>query len=487
MAAVEAVGGAVPHPATAALASMLVTLAEATADALGGVDDDATESDLVDQISLLERLRGAVVATQAAAMVRLTRARMARENPDGADGRGAVDGRRRVAVLGRGLVEEIGLACRVSPSVAARRLAAARAWWSDLPHTYTALATGRLHERVAAAVVSETRHLDPVRRREVDAHLHPDPSATSADAADLEVGTSLVDLGVRAALAVAAKTAYRVDPRAYVARGRTEREDRHVTLRPAPDTMSWLSGYLPVEQGVACLAALKRHTDTAVAAGDDRTRGQIMADTLVERLTGQARACDVNVEIQLIVPTRPSNPTGLTEPAGAADDVDPDASAPLEGITGLDHSGTDQDEGAALLSGVGLLPMALARELVDASAGRTLVRTLQQSPGGQVVAIGARRRFTGSLADLLVARDQTCREPFCDAPIRHLDHVQRHADGGPTSLPNGRGLCARHNLTREQPGWNATVVHEGLGTQPHTVVTTTPTGHRYTSRAPDPP
>lgn len=55
--------------------------------------------------------------------------------------------------------------------------------------------------------------------------------------------------------------------------------------------MSVLAGFLPVQQGVACYAALRKRTDELVAAGDVRTRGQIMADTLVERLTGQVLAC----------------------------------------------------------------------------------------------------------------------------------------------------------------------------------------------------
>jgi hypothetical protein len=63
-----------------------------------------------------------------------------------------------------------------------------------------------------------------------------------------------------------------------------------------------LTGYLPVEQGIACYAALRHHGDAAVAAGDARTRDQIMADTLVERVTGQATAADVNVELQLMMP-----------------------------------------------------------------------------------------------------------------------------------------------------------------------------------------
>lgn len=33
------------------------------------------------------------------------------------------------------------------------------------------------------------------------------------------------------------------------------------------------------------------------------------------------------------------------------------------------------------------------------------------------------------------------------------------------------------------PGWIIQLVHDGLGDQPHTVTTTTPTGHAYTSRA----
>jgi hypothetical protein len=216
-----------------------------------------------------------------------------------------------------------------------------------------------------------------------------------------------------------------------------------------------LSGYLPVEQGVACLAALRRHTDGVVAVGDDRTRDQIMADTLVERLTGQVRASDVAVEIQIVVPA--------------------------ELITDPDSTRT------VAVTGAGPLPGPLARDLIDQSQGARRVRHLGVSADGRLVEIDPRRRFIGALADLVVARDQTCRLPFCGAPIRHLDHVRRHADGGRTTLGNGRGLCARHNLVQEQPGWTAVVVHDGLGVQPHTVRTTTPTGHTYAGRAPDPP
>ena len=66
--------------------------------------------------------------------------------------------------------------------------------------------------------------------------------------------------------------------------------------------MSILSGLLPVEQGVACLAALQSRSHPCKAAGDDRGRGQIMADTLVERVTGQATAAEIAVEVQIVMP-----------------------------------------------------------------------------------------------------------------------------------------------------------------------------------------
>src|SRR5215212_5000968 len=47
---------------------------------------------------------------------------------------------------------------------------------------------------------------------------------------------------------------------------------RRVGLRPAPDTMAVLTGYLPVEQGVACLAALRRPATPTPAAHSNRPR-----------------------------------------------------------------------------------------------------------------------------------------------------------------------------------------------------------------------
>lgn len=65
--------------------------------------------------------------------------------------------------------------------------------------------------------------------------------------------------------------------------------------------MTYLTALVPMAQGVAMLAALRRAAETARATGDERGRGQIMADTLVEAVTGQARADAVPVSVQLVM------------------------------------------------------------------------------------------------------------------------------------------------------------------------------------------
>lgn len=373
----------------------------------------------------------------------------------------------------------------ISPAAGARWLNDARDLCFELPHTFRALVNGTLAERVALTVVRETRHLDTATRGRLD-----------ADLADRDLG----GMGVKAAKATIRTAAYRADPAGYVARGRTERQDRRVTLRPAPGTMALLTGYLPVEQGVACYAALTQHTDTRAAAGDERTRSQIMADTLVERLTGQASATDVAIELQITMPldaltTRHdrSQRSAFQSSALAQEAV------PLPPALGLlsafeqaprsGHMSTDAPEPVALLAGAGPLPADLAREIITTSHAAKWWRRLFTAPATGVLVGGdpRRRRFDGFLADLITLRDQHCRTPYCDAPVREIDHIQRWSDGGATSYRNGRAVCSRCNQTREAPGWTVQTVSLDHPAARHVTATTTPTGHIYRSRAPDPP
>ncbi|HWU23465.1 MAG TPA: DUF222 domain-containing protein [Nocardioides sp.] len=112
-------------------------------------------------------------------------------------------------------------------------------------------------------------------------------------AVDRDLAPRLESLGDKRVEAEAKKAAYRIDPAGFVDRLHNSERDRRVTLRPAPDAMTRLTALLPVAQGVAAYTALARHADTNIATGDERGRGHVMADTLVERLTGQAHASDV--------------------------------------------------------------------------------------------------------------------------------------------------------------------------------------------------
>ncbi len=226
--------------------------------------------------------------------------------------------------------------------------------------------------------------------------------------------------------------------------------------------MTWFTALLPVEDGVACLAALTRHGDTLKAGGDERSRGQIMADTLTGRVTGRQPADGHPVTLNLTVP--------------------------------LDRLFDTGDPTPAELPGYGPIPAGLVDDIMTKAKDRVWWRRLFTAPTcdgrGQVIVGGdpRLRRFTGWLAKLVTLRDGgTCREPYCDAPIRHLDHITPWADGGPTSHGNGRGLCERHNDTRQLPGWRVETLQRTGHGLPHLIATTTPTGHTYLSRAPDPP
>jgi hypothetical protein len=411
--------------ANSAAAPTVIDL-ERALDQLAALDAaGTTEAEQIEYVSRLERLKGALAAAQARVTSNLAKARSAREGERG------VPADKRC----QGLAAEIALARRTSPFRGARDLGLAKVLVREMPHTHDLLTRGEISEWRATLVVRETAVLSLEHRQQVDA----------------ELATKLATMGDREAAAEARKIGYRLDPGSAIRRNRGARSDRNVTLRPAPDTMSCLTGFLPVEQGVACLATLQNAADTARSNGDPRSRSQVMADTMVERITGQASAAGVDVEVQVV----------MTDSALLSDD-----SAPAHVV------------------GYGPIHAALAR-LIVRQAHRAWLRRLYRSPKtGTLVAMDSHRRgFDGELRDFLVIRDQICRTPWCDAPIRHADHISPVVDGGETSAENGQGLCEACNYAKEAAGWRAM----SLPSDRHEVLITTPTGHTYVSSAPDPP
>jgi hypothetical protein len=140
------------------------------------------------------------------------------------------------------------------------------------------------------------------------------------------------------------------------------------------------------------------------------------------------------------------------------------------------NSGPDRDGPATVING-GVIPAHLAREVMDRSS-TVWLRRLYADPAGRLAGMESKRRlFTQAQRKMLILRDQICRTPFCDAPIRHGDHVDQHENGGPTSIANGQGLCERCNYEKQALGW----IQYKRGDQ---IITITPTGHVYTSDEP---
>lgn len=401
---------------------------------LSGTETTGDDAERIDLLTALETVKSACAAAQARVTVSFDASQRREQAAKGV----------AAAKQGKAIGSQVALARHESPMKGNRLLGLARVLVTEMPHTLAALAAGRINEWRATIIVRETATLSAVHRARVDA----------------ELAGRLDTLGDRGVEREARKIAYRLDPTSALRRARTARSDRRVTVRPAPDTMSYLTGFLPAEQGIAVHTALSRHADSLRARGDTRSRGQIMADTLVERVTGQARAGGAPAEIQLVM---------------------------------TDRALLGQDSTPARLAGYGPLPAAVARGILQAATGateeaRVWVRRLYTSPtDGELVAMDSRRRFfPAGLRRFLVARDEVCRNAWCDAPVRHVDHPVPVAEGGETSADNGQGLCELCNQAKEAAGWTATPTRAGPRSA-RTVTVTTPTGHRYTTRAPDPP
>ncbi|MBC7276741.1 HNH endonuclease signature motif containing protein [Nocardioides sp.] len=396
---------------------------------LAGPPLGASEAELVDWISRLEEVKCVAEAVQAEAAVRLEEATRARQAEAGVPAR----------KLGEGVASQVALARRVSPAKGAKLLGLAKILVAEMPHTFGLMKAGLFSQWQATILARETACLSLEDRRVIDYQL----CALGPDGEQ----PAVVAMGLRQLENAAKKLAVTLDQESVVARAANAEKDRRVSVRPAPDTMTWLGALLPVKDGVAVFAALDQAAKAAQAAGDERTRGQVMADTLVDRVTGRtADGTTPRVEVKIVM---------------TADAFANDADQP------------------AMVEGYGPVPAIWAREaLADAEV---FVRRLYTDPAGQLVAMESRsRKAPDGLAEFINTRDGgICRTNGCDAPIRNVDHAERYADGGKTSAANLQGLCERCNQAKEALGWQARPGPDG------SIITITPTGHTYLSPPPD--
>ncbi|QZE26300.1 HNH endonuclease [Brevibacterium casei] len=389
---------------------------------LRGAAPAGTEDEALARITALEELTGTIVAAQSAEAVAFAELRRERDRLNGLP----------VHEWALRAGDEVGLAKRVSPGSGRKFLSGARAIVTEMPETFKALSSGEISAEKARIMVDETATLASPDRRRVDTRMRE----------------SLGQSGPRSLRAEVRAMAMQVKGEDADRKAREASKHRRVTLTTLADGMGRVSAILPLTEAVAVWTGLKETADSLIAAGDagGRRQPQVMADTFVERLTGQESAAAVPTEVHVVID---------------AESLFSDGMVP------------------AWMPGFGPLPAATARSFLAANEAEVFIRRMFTTVSeGQLVGTEARgRAFTGRLREMVIFRDDRCRTPWCDAPIKHADHARPFAEGGATSWENGSGLCASCNFAKEHPGWSHEASAEGL-------TVTTPAGRSYTSMTP---
>nr|WP_263458210.1 HNH endonuclease [Nocardioides campestrisoli] len=225
------------------------------------------------------------------------------------------------------------------------------------------------------------------------------------------------------------------DSEAATRRASRARARRHVAGRLLGDGTGRITAVVRSERYGPVMKALQEAASAARLAGDPRTADQVRADVLVERVTGLDPQVPRRIDLRLVL--------SLASLWGECEDP-------------------------GWVPGSGHLPVEVCRQLLGEAFEQhavTVRRLFALPDDGQLVAMERPGRcFDGLLAEMIRLRDgETCRTPWCDAPIRQLDHVVPRREHGPTSFENGQGLCETCNQVKEAPGWTSWVGFAGGG------------------------
>lgn len=386
------------------------------------------------RISAMERIKAAICAAQAKEAYAMEQDIIARHRAEGIYKDNPA----------RGAGAEVALARKEAQHRGPRFINYSRGLIEQMPYTFDALARGELTEERAMLMVNKTHDVHIDIRRQIDRHMAGERGA-------------LEGVGTKQLAARMDKEVLAYDSRPELNKHADAMNKRRVTLTPTADGMMRLTAWLTVPQGIAMKQALRTAASKRRAADDPRTDDHTMADTLVKRTTGQENA--------------------LRPPL-------------LVNLTMTDRTLLVGDSEPAQLKGYGTISAALARWLIagdhrsweEDNDVETWVRRVYTAPtSGELIAMDSEARIVPQkLKELIEVRDQFCRTPYCDAPIRHIDHVYQAAKGGETAEVNLDGRCAWCNQTKETSGWEETVI-QGMR---HSILITTPGGQMYRGTAP---
>ena len=423
----------------------------------------------------LDHLRSALAAIDSTWQVRAEQ-RIARDD----EARDVPSSRR-----GKGASHEISLARRVSPSSGSYSLAAARRLVLQLPGTAEVLRSGRLTAEQASTVATTLDGASPETCARIDRLIAEDPDA-------------LQGRGRRRLASDLRGLVQQLEPEGSRARAERAARARHVTMTPLADGMARLSAVLPGLDATSVMQTLQARSGALRAAGSRTPARALEADLLVDAVlcaapTGNGLAptasrprLDLGIVItdrallgrgdedecallegygtipaHVITDTLQGRPPGRVREAVPDDPRDVVGPPPVVDRIGnaepVDAVHDGQVETPAPEPPSPGLPAPIEHPDHEAAA---VFRRLYASPRrGELVAMESRARaFPVGLSRLIRLRDVTCRTPWCNSVIRHIDHVLPHHRGGPTSYENGQGLCVRCNLAKEHGSWEVTAV-----------------------------
>lgn len=331
---------------------------------------------------------------------------------------------------------EVALELNWSETMAAARLATARALAADLPTTKAALEAGAVCALRAQAIVEGatrlTTRVDDLLDRVRDAETRQEL---------LHIRHGLLDCFQTRVVPYAeahdlsrtrgqvARTVARLDPRgAAMRRAAAIERASDVTVRHDLDGMGTLTATLPSEQAVACLRAIDALAKDSTHADMTERIGIRRVAALTALLAGGATAAGVRVHLNVTI----------------------------------DHTTLlGLRDGSAMLEGIGPIPAATVRAMVasrDAS-----IRWLTTTPAGVVADVSRRYAIGDQLRALITTRDTLCRIPTCNRPAEacDIDHVTPYGSGGHTEAANLIPLCRRHHQLKTHAGFMLRATDDG--------------------------
>ena len=224
------------------------------------------------------------------------------------------------------------------------------------------------------------------------------------------------------------RAAAELDAAAVARRRRRAEADPHVSLRPAPDVMTWLGALLPVESR----RRRARGPPPCGTVSQGRRRPAqhrtAMADLLVQRVVhpGLAAAAAPEIVAPSTVSTVPVMINVIVRDSVLLGDQD--------GTGWVNWSRPCSRRPDPWMAG------RQSRHRSQHLAPSALRTARHRQPGGH----GLQRRAVRGSAPPSSSRlrDRICRTVGCDAPIRHADHVVPSGPWwDPPAACNGQGLC----------------------------------------------